>query len=264
MASRIREIKDSAGLMDVCKEGKPVVLKVYATWCGSCTRIAPRFEELANQTTEGVNFVSIDYDSDEPFIKDMLKVELLPSFLAFNGPKIIERSAGSAEEGIQSVLKAASDAASGAPSEAAAPAAEEKEAPAPAAEPAAEQAAEPATATTTTHTGSARVRHVVGSEGLMDVCKEGKPVVVKVFATWCGSCTRVAPRVEELANETTDAVNFVQMDYDEDEPFIKDVLKVELLPSFIAFNGPKIVERSAGSDEEGIKKVIKAAVDATA
>ena len=104
------------------------------------------------------------------------------------------------------------------------------------------------------------VKHVVGSDGLKAACEEGKPVIVKFYATWCGSCKKVAPKYGSLAEENKDAgVQFVEMDYDEDEPFIANVLKVDLLPTFIAFKGPKILEKSPGSDEAGLNKVIAAA-----
>jgi thioredoxin len=41
------------------------------------------------------------------------------------------------------------------------------------------------------------------------------PVVVEFFATWCGSCRRVAPVLDELAAEFATSVKFVKVNADE-------------------------------------------------
>ena len=105
------------------------------------------------------------------------------------------------------------------------------------------------------------IEHVVGFDGLKEVCERGKPVVAKFFATWCGSCKQVAPKFEKYAEENAADVTFVQLDYDESEN-VCQTFNVDLLPSFIAFKGPKKVDFAKGSDEEGIKRVIAAAKEA--
>lgn len=44
------------------KKGKPVVLKVSATWCGPCRYMLPLFEKEANRYCNRALFVSIDAD----------------------------------------------------------------------------------------------------------------------------------------------------------------------------------------------------------
>jgi thiol-disulfide isomerase/thioredoxin len=256
--SAIKHVVGSDGLKAACEEGKPIVVKFHATWCGSCKKIAPKFEELAEENKNaGIQFVDMDYDEDEPFIAGILKVDLLPTFIAFKGPKMLEKSPGSDLDGINKVIAAAKAAAANGGDAAA----KEQEAPAqPAAETEEPKKSTEDEAPKEPAFSSPFVKHVVGSDGLKDACEEGKPVMVKFYASWCGSCKKIAPRFGEIAEQEKESgVQFVEMDYDEDEPFIAGILKVELLPSFIAFQKGKMLERSAGSGEEGIQKVLAAA-----
>ena len=47
-----------------------------------------------------------------------------------------------------------------------------------------------------------------------DVLKAGQPVLVDFWAEWCGPCRKVAPVLEEIANELGDKVTVVKLDID--------------------------------------------------
>jgi thiol-disulfide isomerase/thioredoxin len=40
----------------------------------------------------------------------------------------------------------------------------------------------------------------------------GKPLVIDVFATWCGKCKNIAPTLSQLKQKYSDKVNFVVLD----------------------------------------------------
>ncbi|ODM17895.1 hypothetical protein SI65_06683 [Aspergillus cristatus] len=71
-------------------------------------------------------------------------------------------------------------------------------------------------------------------------------VVVDCYATWCGPCRAIAPRVAQLSLEHT-AAKFYQIDVDELSNVAAD-LGIRAMPTFILFkNG----ERLAGADVVG-------------
>ncbi len=60
--------------------GKPVILEVYATWCGACRGVEPTFRELSVQYKDKVVFAKVNYD-EEAEIVQKYNVTLLPTFL---------------------------------------------------------------------------------------------------------------------------------------------------------------------------------------
>lgn len=74
------------------------------------------------------------------------------------------------------------------------------------------------------------------------VLQSKKPVVVKVFATWCGPCKSSTRPFEELSQEFPDAT-FAAVDIDKNG-FIKQY--ATSLPTFLIFQNGKVVEKDEG------------------
>lgn len=51
-----------------------------------------------------------------------------------------------------------------------------------------------------------------GVEGFKQINK--KPVVIDIYATWCGPCKRLSPILDELATEYKGKVDFYKIDLD--------------------------------------------------
>merc|ERR1712180_297579 len=84
----------------------------------------------------------------------------------------------------------------------------------------------------------------------------GKLVVVDFFATWCGPCKMIAPKLEAMDAEMDDVV-FLKVDVDECDDLAKEH-EISAMPTFIFFkNGEKVV-RFSGANEAKIKDTITA------
>ena len=65
----------------------PIVLDVYATWCGPCKFVAPQLEAAAQELGPKVRFMKIDSDKYQR-LASILRIGGLPSLLYFDGGKV--------------------------------------------------------------------------------------------------------------------------------------------------------------------------------
>jgi thioredoxin 1 len=85
-----------------------------------------------------------------------------------------------------------------------------------------------------------------------------KIVLLDCFATWCGPCKMIAPKIADMSQEEKykDSVDFYKIDVDE----VSDVageLGIRAMPTFIIFKNGEKVDEVVGANE----KAIRAAVD---
>ena len=73
-------------------------------------------------------------------------------------------------------------------------------------------------------------------------------VLVDMFADWCGPCKMVAPVIEELSNEVTDA-KVVKVDIDA-SPEIGARFQVRSIPTFIVLKDGVMVDRVVGASPD--------------
>lgn len=72
-----------------------------------------------------------------------------------------------------------------------------------------------------------------------------KPVIIDVFATWCGPCIQMKPYFEELADELSDKYVFAELNVDESRE-VAISLNVTSVPTFIFIKNKAIVGREVG------------------
>ena len=71
------------------------------------------------------------------------------------------------------------------------------------------------------------------------------PVLVDLWATWCGPCRMIAPIVEELSDEFDGQLNVFKVDVDEAEQVAMQ-LGIMSIPTLIVFKNGEEQERIVG------------------
>jgi thioredoxin 1 len=83
-----------------------------------------------------------------------------------------------------------------------------------------------------------------------DVLQSEKPVLLDLWAPWCGPCRAVEPLLEELAEELGDKVVVARLNVDENQQLAAS-LQVTSIPTFILFKGGEAKDRMIGSLPKG-------------
>lgn len=74
----------------------------------------------------------------------------------------------------------------------------------------------------------------------------GRPKVIDFFATWCGPCKELAPRLEAIESQYRGRVDFERIDIDQNES-MKDQYRVHAVPTLVFIDGHgKVVDRLEG------------------
>lgn len=89
--------------------------------------------------------------------------------------------------------------------------------------------------------------------------ENGNTVVVKYFADWCGNCKLFAPKYKRVSNEDEmKDITFLEVDA-EKNPEARKAAGVDNLPFMAVFKNGELVEGSASSKEEYLRKLIEKA-----
>jgi thioredoxin 1 len=78
---------------EILKSQRPVVIDVYASWCGPCRTMMPFFEELATELSAKYKFVKLNID-EERDLAIQYSVSSIPTFLFFKDGKVIGKETG--------------------------------------------------------------------------------------------------------------------------------------------------------------------------
>lgn len=84
--------------------------------------------------------------------------------------------------------------------------------------------------------------------------------LVDFYADWCGPCRRIAPIIEELANELAGKATIAKLDIEQAQGTTA-TFQVMSIPTIILFKDGKEVKRIVGlTDKENLKKLITASL----
>jgi thioredoxin 1 len=78
-----------------------------------------------------------------------------------------------------------------------------------------------------------------------EVIQSSTPVVVDFFATWCGPCKTLAPRIDKIADQFSGKVKFVKVNIDQSRE-LADKYNIQGVPTLLFIQKGKIVDGSVG------------------
>jgi thioredoxin 1 len=107
---------------------------------------------------------------------------------------------------------------------------------------------------------SRNVTRVGATQFAGEVEKATTPVVVDFYATWCGPCRMLSPRLDKLAGEFSGKIKFVKVNVDEAQE-LAGRFRVEGIPTLLFFKNGKLEDRLTGLlPEEDLKARLSALV----
>src|SRR5688572_18535716 len=71
------------------------------------------------------------------------------------------------------------------------------------------------------------------------------PVLVDMFATWCGPCKMLEPAVKQVAQKMAGKIKVIKIDIDKN-PHVASAYQVQGVPTLILFQKGKILWRTSG------------------
>ncbi|MBI3323808.1 MAG: thioredoxin [Candidatus Omnitrophica bacterium] len=93
MAGSVRELTDGNFEQEVIKSPTPVLVDMWAAWCGPCRMIAPLVEELSGRYQGKVGFGKLNVD-DYPELAARYRIMNIPTLLLFKQGQEVDRIIG--------------------------------------------------------------------------------------------------------------------------------------------------------------------------
>jgi thioredoxin len=86
-------VTDATLAAEVGRSPTPLVLDVWAAWCGPCRMIAPMIDELASEMAGRVRFAKLNAD-ENPATASRFNIRSLPTLLVLKGGQEVDRIVG--------------------------------------------------------------------------------------------------------------------------------------------------------------------------
>jgi thioredoxin 2 len=86
-----------------------------------------------------------------------------------------------------------------------------------------------------------------GDETFAEVAEAASlPVVVDLWAPWCGPCRMISPALEQLATELAGQIKLVKVNVD-DSPKLQQRFGIQAIPTLMVLRDGKVAARQAGA-----------------
>eukprot|EP00833_Pecoramyces_ruminatium_P018435 jgi/Orpsp1_1/1192467/evm.model.d7180000093538.1 len=99
----ITEIENLAAFNTAIANEKCSVVDFYATWCGPCKMIHPRFEKFS-ETYTNISFYQVNVDQAED-VTAHCGIQCMPTFKFFKAGQLIKEIQGANVRAIEDALK---------------------------------------------------------------------------------------------------------------------------------------------------------------
>ena len=93
----VSDITDQNFEEEVIKSNQPVLVDLWAPWCGPCRMVGPVVESLAKKYEGKFKFCRLNID-DNPKIATKYGVMSIPTLMFFKDGKVIDTVVGAAKE----------------------------------------------------------------------------------------------------------------------------------------------------------------------
>jgi thioredoxin 1 len=86
-------VTDESFAPDVLANQRPVLVDIWATWCGPCRMVAPVLEEIATERAGDLTIAKIDIDANPDTARNF-QVISIPTMILFKGGEPVKRIVG--------------------------------------------------------------------------------------------------------------------------------------------------------------------------
>lgn len=95
----VKDVTDATFATDVMERSKsvPVVIDLWAEWCGPCRTLGPIIEKVVNETNGAVELAKVDVDAN-PQISQAFRVQSIPAVFAIHQGQIVDSFVGALPE----------------------------------------------------------------------------------------------------------------------------------------------------------------------
>ena len=84
MSENVVELTDATFQAEVLESELPVMIDIWAPWCGPCRMVTPVIEELADEHAGVIKVGKLNVDENQA-IAGKLGINAIPAILFFNG-----------------------------------------------------------------------------------------------------------------------------------------------------------------------------------